>query len=81
MERSSLHLANCLASDIPSPSERAQHAERILRVSTALLSLPDAQRDAVLHKYLAGLSQDEIAALIHHGLKALRGMLEEDGIG
>lgn len=45
------------------------------------LSLPDAQRDAVRHKYLEGISQDEIAALIHHGLKALRGMLEEDAIG
>ncbi len=87
LERSILHLEMCLASGAPSPSERAQQAERILRVSTALVSLPDAQRDAVLYKYLGGLSQDEIAArlgrtsqaiaaLIHRGLKGLRRRLE-----
>jgi RNA polymerase sigma-70 factor (ECF subfamily) len=60
LEQSSLRLGRCLAGKGPSPSAGLQSEERLLQVASAILALPEAQRDAVILKYFQGLSQDEI---------------------
>ncbi len=86
-ERSSARLEAILAADQPSPSEWADRNEQILRLATALGTLPEAQREAVTLHYLTGLSLADVGArlgrspaavsgLIHRGLRALRQTLD-----
>jgi RNA polymerase sigma-70 factor (ECF subfamily) len=86
--QSSVRLADWLAADHTSPSERAERNERFERLASALAKLPDSQRIAVEMRYLQKLKVSEIAAqmnrsenavsqLLHRAVTALRGVLTE----
>jgi RNA polymerase sigma-70 factor, ECF subfamily len=86
----SLRLATFLAAAGPSPSQRVQHNELAVRLATALLRLPDAQREALVLQKWHGLSLTEIATtmgrtvdavagLLKRGLRQLRSILETSG--
>jgi RNA polymerase sigma-70 factor (ECF subfamily) len=88
LERSSIRLEAMLASDDPSPSQLASRNEQVARLATALVELPDAQRDALTAHYLEGQSLSEVArrmgrttpaimGLLHRGLVALRTLLHD----
>ena len=77
-----------LAAVQSSPSQRAVKQEDLLRLSEALTTLPDAQREAIVLHHLQGLKLAEVAAemgrteaavagLLFRGLKALHGLLGE----
>ena len=59
----SLQLANWLAAEQSSPSERADRNERYDRLAMALTELPDDQRRVVELRYMQGMKVTEIAAL------------------
>jgi RNA polymerase sigma-70 factor (ECF subfamily) len=63
--QSSVRLADWLAADHTSPSERAARNERFERLASALAELPDAQRVAVEMRYLQKLKLAEIARLMN----------------
>jgi RNA polymerase sigma-70 factor (ECF subfamily) len=84
--RSSVRLADWLAADHTSPSERAARNEQFDRLAAALGELPDAQRIAVEMRYLQkmkvraiaqalGRSEDAVSQLLHRAVVALRGTL------
>jgi RNA polymerase sigma-70 factor, ECF subfamily len=83
---SSRRLADWLAADDTSPSDRAARNERYARLAAGLARLPDAQRIAVEWRYLHGAKVAEIArllgksdgavmALLHRAVLSLRGLL------
>lgn len=85
---SSLRLADWLADDGTSPSERAARDERFALVAAALAQLPDAQRIAVEMRYLRqckvkeiaetqGRSEGAVALLLSRAMEALRHVLRE----
>lgn len=85
---SSLRLADWLAAEQTSPSERADRNERFERLAVALAELPDAQRVAVELRYLHGLKVTDIARqlgktegavslLLHRAVGRLRVQLTE----
>lgn len=80
---SSARLEGWLAADQTSPDGRAERNELVLKLSSALESLPPDQREAVILHYLRGWKLAQIAdqltcsipavgGLLHRGLKALR---------
>lgn len=86
--RSSVRLADWLAAEHTSPSERAERNERFDRLAVALSELPDAQRIAVEMRYLQKLkiadiaqtlnrSENAVAQLLHRAVTALRDVLAE----
>lgn len=86
VDDSSAKLDAWLVSEQSSPSQKAQHNERLLQLSDALLRLPDAQREAVQLHYWRGATLDEIAermertpaavaGLLKRGLRKLRSMM------
>jgi RNA polymerase sigma-70 factor (ECF subfamily) len=88
LAESSLRMADWLAADHTSPSERAVRNEQFDRLAVALAELPDAQRMAVEMRYLQKLKVTEIARLLgksegavslllHRAVTALRGVLTE----
>jgi RNA polymerase sigma-70 factor (ECF subfamily) len=88
LAESSACLGRLLADDQPSPSERLDAEERLLRLAAALAELPEAQRQAVEGRHLHGWSLDRTAAemgrtpaavagLLHRGLARLRTHLQE----
>lgn len=88
LAKSSMRLAEWLAADQTSPSERADRNERFDRLAAALTDLPDSQRLAVEMRYLLGMKVSEIAhalarsegavsLLLHRALAALRCTLAE----
>jgi RNA polymerase sigma-70 factor (ECF subfamily) len=54
---SSVRLADWVAAEHTSPSERADRNERFEKLASALAELPDAQRIAVEMRYLLGVTQ------------------------
>jgi RNA polymerase sigma-70 factor (ECF subfamily) len=87
-DESDTQLVALLAAGSPSPSRVADGAEQLVRLAAALHRLPDAQREAVELRYLAGLpladiashlgkSAAAVAGLLHRGLAALRELLQE----
>jgi len=83
VDESSQRLGEWLAADTSSPSMRAIRNEDLLRMSDALLRLPEAQRDAVVLHHLYGWTISEVsqrlertdaavAGLLHRGLRKLR---------
>jgi RNA polymerase sigma-70 factor (ECF subfamily) len=90
LEQSSARLAACLAAGQSSPSRQAVRNEELLRLSDALLSLPEAQREAVTLHHLQGWTLGEVAAhldrtdaavagLLHRGLRRLRELMSHPG--
>lgn len=88
LAHSSVRLADWLAADHTSPSERVERAEQFERLAGALSELPDAQRIAVEMRYLQKLKLSEIARLmnrsegavsqlLHRAVTALRGVLTD----
>lgn len=86
LENSSARLAGCLIGDQSSPSRVAVRNEELLRLSDALLELPDAQREAIVLHHLQGWTLNEVAAyldrtdaavagLLHRGLRSLRELM------
>lgn len=86
LEQSSARLGDCLAAAQSSPSRQAVRSEELLRLSDALLALPDAQREAVTLHHLQGWKLGEVAArlgrsdaavagLLHRGLRRLRELM------
>jgi RNA polymerase sigma-70 factor (ECF subfamily) len=86
LEQSSARLGACLAATQSSPSNQAVRSEELLRLSDALLELPEAQRDAVVLHHLQGWTLAEvathlgrtdaaIAGLLHRGLRKLRELM------
>lgn len=87
---SSVRLADWLAADHTSPSERAERNEAFERLAVALTGLPDAQRVAVEMRYLLkakvadialalNRSENAVAQLLHRAVTALRDVLTEPG--
>jgi RNA polymerase sigma-70 factor (ECF subfamily) len=77
-----------LAAGLSSPSRHLDKAEQLVRLAAALHQLPDAQREAVELRYLAGLplgaiaeqmgkTPAAVAGLLHRGLARLRELLQE----
>jgi RNA polymerase sigma-70 factor (ECF subfamily) len=86
LDASSSGLADWLAAQQSSPSQKAIRQEQLLRVSQAMAGLPENQRRAVELHYLEGKPLAEVAAdmettkaaiagLLHRGLKSLRSSL------
>lgn len=85
---SSMCLERYLAGDHSSPEQRAIRNEQLLRLATAVESLPDDQRMTVTLHHLQGMSAAEIArqmgktevsvaGLLRRGLKRLRELMSE----
>jgi RNA polymerase sigma-70 factor, ECF subfamily len=90
LELSSSRLECLFAADQSSPSQRAVRGEELLRLATALIQLPQEQRQVVELHYLKGLPLAEVAeqigrtraavvGLLFRGLKKLRRLLHEGG--
>jgi RNA polymerase sigma-70 factor (ECF subfamily) len=89
LEQSSTRLARWLAIDQSSPSQVAIRNEDLLRLSDALLALPEAQREAiVLHHFQywtlnevaeqLGRTDAAVAGLLHRGLRRLRELINAE---
>ena len=90
LERSSVRLEQLLAVDQSSPSGVAVRSEELLRLTEALMQLPDDQRSAVELHHLKGLTVAEVAkeldrtrpavvGLLFRALKRLRELFRERG--
>jgi RNA polymerase sigma-70 factor (ECF subfamily) len=88
LEASSARLEGWLAAQQPSPSQRAERDEQLLRLAQALAALPEAQREALVRHYWQGWTTVEIgqhlgrtpaavAGLLKRGLNELRRHLHE----
>jgi RNA polymerase sigma-70 factor, ECF subfamily len=88
LEESSVRLESWLADSGLSPSDQVSRNEMLLRLSSALLGLSPAQREAVELRYLHGWALKDIAehlqrtpaaiaGLLHRGLNELRKQLIE----
>lgn len=88
LHASSARVADWLAAEQSSPSERAEQHEEVLRLADALSQLPEAQREALLLQHWEGWSLAQIgeqlgrspaavAGLIKRGLKQLRQSLPQ----
>jgi RNA polymerase sigma-70 factor (ECF subfamily) len=86
LHESSAHLADWLAADASTPSQRAVREEELLALAAALASLPEDQRLAVEMKHLQGQPVAAVAAalgrtetavggLLRRGLKRLRELM------
>lgn len=89
LEESASGLAGRLAADHSSPSQKADRNEQVLRLATAIASLPDAQREAIELHYLCGepvaavalalgKSTAAVAGLLKRGLHSLRQTFQEN---
>lgn len=77
-----------LAAVESTPSQRASHEEELVQLAGALAELPEAQREAIVLHHLQGATlanvaqqlgrtEASVAGLLHRGLKALRGQLDD----
>lgn len=64
-----------LAVSQPSPSQRVEQKEELLRLADALTQLPEAQRDAVILRHLQGMSLSEVASQLHRSEAAVAGLV------
>jgi RNA polymerase sigma-70 factor (ECF subfamily) len=86
IDASSAHLADWLAAEQSSPSQRAEQNEEAVRMSAALETLPEPQREVLILHYWEDWTVPQIAqhlerstasvaGLLHRGLKELRRQL------
>jgi RNA polymerase sigma-70 factor, ECF subfamily len=75
LDKSASGLADWIAADQTSPSERAERNEDLLRLADALAELPDAQREVVVLKHLQGKTLAEIAEATGRTIPAVVGLL------
>src|SRR5438067_511843 len=75
LDKSASGLAEWVAADQTSPSERAERNEDLLRLADALAGLPDAQREVVVLKHLQGRTLAEIADATGRTVAAVAGLL------
>lgn len=75
LEQSSARLDQWLASEEPSPPERAMRNEQLLRLAEALERLPDDQRTAVEMHHLQGRPLAEVAAALGRSKGAVATLL------
>jgi RNA polymerase sigma-70 factor (ECF subfamily) len=76
LDASSARLADWVADNGASPSECADRNEQALRVGTALETLPEAQREAVVLHYYQGWTVPQIAAEMERTVAAVAGLLQ-----
>jgi RNA polymerase sigma factor (sigma-70 family) len=92
VEASSARLEGWLVAEQTTPGAAAQREEEAVRLTLALATLPESQREAVLLRYwhawsLAeiaaqlGTSVDAVTGLLYRGLKTLRTRLRGSGDG
>ena len=89
LQQSSMQLGKLLADQAQNtPSQIVMQEERAASLATALMELPEDQRQAILGKYWHGLSSSEIgdqlqrspeavAGLLYRGLKKLRQIMSQ----
>jgi RNA polymerase sigma-70 factor (ECF subfamily) len=81
-------LANWLAAEQSSPSQRAERQEQALRLAAALAKLPEAQREVIMLRHCqgwpladisrhVGKSAAAVAGLLHRGLQQIRAHMHE----
>lgn len=81
-------VAEFLAAEQSSPSQRAERQEDVLRLAAALAALPEAQREVIVLRHFhdwpladisrhVGKSAAAVAGLLHRGLQQLRDHLRE----
>jgi len=75
LKESSARLEAFLAAGQPAPEEQAERHERLVRLADALDQLPEAQRDAVVHRDLQGASLAEVAGQLGRSERAVAGLL------
>jgi RNA polymerase sigma-70 factor (ECF subfamily) len=76
LEQSSSRLEVWLAAEQFSPSQQAVRHEQEARLSEALATLPDAQRDALVLRHLKGWSLAEISQHMGRSPAAVAGLLK-----
>jgi RNA polymerase sigma-70 factor (ECF subfamily) len=89
LDQSSTRLARWLANEQSSPSQVAVRNEDLLRLSDALLALPEAQREAIVLHHFQNWTLTEVAkvlertdaavaGLLHRGLRRLRELMNSE---
>jgi RNA polymerase sigma-70 factor (ECF subfamily) len=71
LAESSMRMADWVAANDTSPSERAERNERFARLAGELAKLPEAQRIAVEMRYLLGMKVIEIARVLNRTADAV----------
>jgi RNA polymerase sigma-70 factor (ECF subfamily) len=75
-EDSSAKLERWLADPGSSPSQRADHQDRLVRLAEAMSALPEDQRNALLQRYFDGSSIADIAQKMNRSVTAVAGLLK-----
>jgi RNA polymerase sigma-70 factor (ECF subfamily) len=75
LDKSASGLADWIAADQTSPSERAERNEDLLRLADALARLPDTQREVIALKHFQGKTLAEIATATKRTVPAVVGLL------
>src|SRR5262249_40553337 len=76
LQNSSVRLQAWVAASDPSPSAHAAHEEEAVRLATALGSLPEAQREALVLQHWHGWKVAEIAEHLGRTRTAVAGLLK-----
>ena len=80
IDPSSVRMEAMLTQNDPSPGEAAEKAEQLLRLASALASLPDDQRTAIELRHLQGLSVAEVGKAMDRSIAAVAGLLHRGTI-
>jgi RNA polymerase sigma-70 factor (ECF subfamily) len=75
VEESSARLEAWLADGHSSPSQQAERNEQLLNLASALMRLPEEQRQVVEMRYLHGAALKEIAGFLGKSRSAVAGLL------
>lgn len=76
LDQSTARIANFLASEQSSPSQRAVHNEQIRQLADGLARLLDGERTAIVLKHFQNLSLAEISAHLGRPIDAVAGLLK-----